>query len=161
MDREKAFQLLGIVPGDSLEAAKAKYRIKAKKCHPDRFSHDPALMKAAEIKMTQVNLAYQVVCTHLRSSPTTSESSKDPVLGGNSLISWVSRFHWSMVISTPLFQKAVGFLGFQSGSGSEESCVVDSVQDAVHTREAFARESFEEILQRKVADMKNSTLHKK
>ncbi len=157
MDREKAFQLLEIVPGDSLEAAKAKYRIKAKQCHPDRFGHDPKLMKAAEVKMTQVNIAYQVACTHLKSN----KKSSDGPAQSKPLISWLSWLNWSMAIGKPLLQKAVGIFGsHQPGAGTEEGRPVNAAQDS-QSPKAFARESFDDILQRKVADMKSGSHHDK
>jgi len=119
MDRKKAYQLLGILPGDSLEKAKAKYRIKAKQCHPDRFAHDPRLMKAAEIEMTQINIAYQVACTQLKSNKKTSDINHG-IQQNKRLIPWFSWFHWSMKVGKPLIEKAVGlWLGTRPVPGTK------------------------------------------
>ncbi len=152
MDRKKAYQLLGIVPGDSLEKAKAKYRIKAKQCHPDRFGHDPRLMKAAEIEMTQINLAYQVICTQLKSNKKTSI---DGLKQNKYLIPWLSWLHWSVIIGKPLLQKAVGLFGSQAGPEAKAESPRKPAQES-SSHVTAKKESFDEILQRKVADMKNT-----
>ena len=159
MNRQKAFGLLGIVPGDSLETVKAKYRMKAKQCHPDRFAHDHSLMKAAEVEMTQINLAYQVACAQLESA----NDFGDPV--GNTVSKdytapWLSLIHWSMDHAKPLLQKAMGFLYFQPGHGMQSSHPEKSFRkNYSHTQ--TSKESFDTILQRKVEAMKQSRHNKK
>lgn len=153
MDNKKACQLLGILPGDSLEKAKAKYRLKAKQCHPDRFGHDPGLMKAAEIEMTQINLAYQVACTQLKSNKKISIITNG-VKQNKYLIPWLSWFNWSVVIGKPLLQKAVGLWASRSAPEIKEDHLSSPPgENPPHMR--AKKENFDEILQRKVADMKN------
>lgn len=159
MNSEKAFGLLGIVPGDSLEMVKAKYRIKAKQCHPDRFAHDLTLMKAAEVEMTQINLAYQVACTQLKSFNGFYGTNGDSVDGKN-LIPWLSLLNWSVDLAKPLLKKAMDLFYFKPGheiqSGHPEKPVREN---CLHTH--TAKKSFDAILQQKVADMKNSQHDKK
>ncbi len=159
MNREKAFGLLGIVPGDSLETVRAKYRSKAKQCHPDRFAHDPFLMKAAEVEMTRINLAYQLVCTQLKSVDLPCGPDGDTAKSGR-LIPLLFLFNWSVEITKPLFEKAMEFLNLQQkrevrtghpGEPLREKCAGPRV----------TKKSFDDILQQKVADMKNSQYHKK
>ena len=159
MNREKAFGVLGIVPEDSLETVKAKYRSKAKQCHPDRFAHDPSLMKAAEVEMTRINLAYQLVCTQLKSVDSSHGPDGDTTKGGQ-VIPWLFLLNWSVDIAKPLFEKAMGFLNFHQAhevrAGHPEKPLREKCAGPRVTKK-----SFEDILQQKVADMKNSQHHEK
>jgi len=159
MDRKKAYQVLGILPGDSLEKAKAKYRIKAKQCHPDRFAHDPRLMKAAEIEMTQINIAYQVACAQLKSNKKTSDIS-NWVKQNRHLIPWVSWFHRSVKMGKPLLQKAVGLWGTRPAPGTNAQ-PSDKPIRGTHPHMNAKKKSFDEILQQKVADIKKDRFCKK
>lgn len=57
-----AFQTLGVEPTATHELVKSRYRALAKRWHPDRFSGQ-ANAYEAEVRMTQLNLAYATVCT--------------------------------------------------------------------------------------------------
>ena len=50
--------MLGIKPGADAQDVRAAYRRMVKECHPDQFQ-DPALQKAAQEKLIQLNLAYE------------------------------------------------------------------------------------------------------
>ncbi|MFK5952397.1 MAG: J domain-containing protein [Desulfobacterium sp.] len=152
MDRKKAYQLLGILPGDSLEKARVKYRIKAKQCHPDRFGHDPRLMKAAEIEMTQINIAYQVACTQLQSNKKTSDINHG-IKQNKRFIPWLSWFHWSIKIGKPLLQKVEGLWGTWPAPRIKAD-PPDKPTRETHPHMNAKKKSFDEILQQKVADMK-------
>ena len=159
MNREKAFGLLGIVPGDSLETARAKYRSKAKQCHPDRFAHDPSLMKAAEVEMTRINLAYQLVRTQLKSVDGSYGPDGDTSKGGY-MIPLLFLLNWGVDTAKPLFEKAMEFLNFLQAHDGRTG------HPEKHLREKYSgprvrRKSFDDILQQKVADMKNSQHHGK
>jgi len=158
VDRKKAYQLLGIMPGDSLETAKAKYRIKVKQCHPDLFGYDPKLMKAAEIEMTQINIAYQVACTHLKSNP--------KVWGINQgtgqtrlLIPWDVWVHWSIKLGKPLLQTVAELWDSWTVPGPKQDPPDTPGQERhctknLHRHENLKKKNFDEILQKKVSEMK-------
>jgi len=65
------FQELGLDISSFPDMADLKkaYRQMAKKYHPDRFDHDPALKCKAEEKMTRINLAFQVASQYLKTCP--------------------------------------------------------------------------------------------
>jgi len=159
MNREKAFGLLGIVPGDSLETVKAKYRSKAKQCHPDRFAHDPSLMKAAEVEMTRINLAYHLACTQLKSADAFHAPDGYTAKGGH-LIPWLSLLNWSADIAKPLLRKAMGLLKFQPEHDVRTGHPGKPVRKT-YSGTRVTKKSFDAILQQKVADMKNSRHHEK
>src|SRR5829696_8364058 len=56
------FRILDLRPGAGLEEVKRSYRELAKVWHPDRFAHDPSLLRKAHEKMNQLNHAYEQVC---------------------------------------------------------------------------------------------------
>jgi len=62
-DPNECFRILDLRPGASLDEIKRSYRELAKVWHPDRFSHDPSLLRKAKEKMQQINDAYQQLCT--------------------------------------------------------------------------------------------------
>jgi hypothetical protein len=57
-----AYQTLGIHPFSTHDEAKARFRTLAKEWHPDRFHHDPTKTAEAHIRMSQINVAYSLVC---------------------------------------------------------------------------------------------------
>lgn len=65
------FQELGLDISSlpDMAALKKAYHQMAKKNHPDRFDHDPALKCKAEEKMTRINLAFQVASQYLETCP--------------------------------------------------------------------------------------------
>jgi hypothetical protein len=58
-DPKEWFRLLDLPPGASLDEVKRSYRELAKVWHPDRFAHDPSLLRTSQEKMKQLNHAYQ------------------------------------------------------------------------------------------------------
>ncbi len=61
-DPKEWFRTLDLTPGASLEEIKRSYRELAKVWHPDRFAHDPSLLRKSQEKMKQLNDAYRQVC---------------------------------------------------------------------------------------------------
>ena len=56
---ERAYAILGLEPGASLDDVKQAFRDLAKVWHPDRFAHDERLRTRAEATFKQINAAYQ------------------------------------------------------------------------------------------------------
>ena len=56
------FRVLDLRPGAGLDEVKRSYRELAKVWHPDRFAHDPSLLRKAHEKMNQLNHAYEQIC---------------------------------------------------------------------------------------------------
>jgi len=67
-DPKDWFRILDLNPGASLDQVKSSYRVLAKVWHPDRFGHDPSLLRKSQEKMKQLNHAYQQLCTALAES---------------------------------------------------------------------------------------------
>ena len=57
------FRILDLCSGASLDEVKRSYRELAKVWHPDRFAHDPSLLRKSQEKMKQLNHAYDQLCT--------------------------------------------------------------------------------------------------
>ncbi|MBF0607856.1 MAG: tetratricopeptide repeat protein [Candidatus Magnetobacterium sp. LHC-1] len=74
-DIKSHYQTLGVSVDASLEEVKHAYRDLAKVWHPDRFTHDPALQKKAEAKLTEINIAYSTINEHLKDA-TSKKSAK-------------------------------------------------------------------------------------
>jgi DnaJ domain len=76
----KYYELLGAVPGASMQELKTAHRDLAKVWHPDRFAHDPRLQQKAQEKLKEINEAYdQLISGKLgrrtsRSSPASQSS---------------------------------------------------------------------------------------
>lgn len=64
----ESFQILGLDPRafPDMHDLKKAYRNMAKLYHPDRFDNDKAKQLKAELRMTQINLAFQVASGHLK-----------------------------------------------------------------------------------------------
>ena len=58
MKIERCFEILEIDPSASLYEARQAYKDIASVWHPDRFVHNPRLMKKAEHKIKEINAAY-------------------------------------------------------------------------------------------------------
>ncbi len=63
----QSYLILGIIPGASSEAIKQAYRNLAKTWHPDRFFDDPILRQEAEVKIKQINQAYEILQREMES----------------------------------------------------------------------------------------------
>jgi DnaJ-like protein len=61
LDRDKAYEVLGVKPGVSNRDLKAAHRDLAKVWHPDRFLHDPRLQEKALEKLKEINEAYELL----------------------------------------------------------------------------------------------------
>ena len=59
---ELAFEVLGLAPSAMQDEAKARFRALAKEWHPDRFTNDAPKLAEARVRMTQINVAYSVIC---------------------------------------------------------------------------------------------------
>jgi glutaredoxin-dependent peroxiredoxin len=57
----RAYQTLEVPETASLQDVKRAYRLLANVWHPDRFTHDAILHSAAQVKMMEVNLAYELL----------------------------------------------------------------------------------------------------
>lgn len=64
-DPKDWFRTLDLAPSATIDEVKRSYRELAKVWHPDRFAHDPSLLRKSHEKMKQLNEAYQQLCTHL------------------------------------------------------------------------------------------------
>jgi hypothetical protein len=62
-DPKEWFRILDLCSGASLDEVKRSYRELAKVWHPDRFAHDPSLLRKSQEKMKQLNHAYHQLCT--------------------------------------------------------------------------------------------------
>ena len=73
MDRDKAYELLGVKPGVSNTELKAAHRDLAKVWHPDRFLHDPRLREKAQEKLKEINEAYELLISGKTPRPVYSQ----------------------------------------------------------------------------------------
>jgi len=60
-DLRRAWAVLGLRPGSSLEATRSAYRQLARRWHPDRFANDPVGQAQASYQMAIINGAYRGV----------------------------------------------------------------------------------------------------
>ena len=59
MDTRRCLELLELECVSSRRELKDAYRKMVKRWHPDRYHGDPRLMQQAELKLTEINLAYK------------------------------------------------------------------------------------------------------
>jgi DnaJ-class molecular chaperone len=57
-----AFDVLGIPAAAKQPIVTSRYRALAKEWHPDRFAGDATKANDALSRMTQINIAYAVIC---------------------------------------------------------------------------------------------------
>lgn len=57
-----AFELLGLAPFATQSEVKARFRALAKEWHPDLFTNDASKSAEASLRMSQINVAYSVIC---------------------------------------------------------------------------------------------------
>jgi len=152
MDLEQAYRLLGIVPGDTLETARAKYRIKAKQCHPDRFACDPVQMKKAEIDMSRINVAFQLVKVQFASDENMTVADQKSRYSENSVfcLSWLQ---CRLSAGKSLLKKITAVLVSRTLAPGSNGCGPPNRGNSRQT--ASAPESFDAILKRKMATMIN------
>ncbi|MBW2708493.1 MAG: DnaJ domain-containing protein [Deltaproteobacteria bacterium] len=63
MDIRRSFKILEIGADATEDEARQAYKDLVAVWHPDRFSHNPRLMKKAEEKLKEANLAFETVQT--------------------------------------------------------------------------------------------------
>ncbi len=68
MDLAAAYEVLEVEPRATDAAVKQAYRDLSKVWHPDRFQNDVKLLAKAEVKLKQINHAYQIVTDARRAS---------------------------------------------------------------------------------------------
>lgn len=61
---EGSFGKLDLKPGASYDQVKSSYRELVKVWHPDRFGHDAKLKERANIKLMEINQAYELLKAH-------------------------------------------------------------------------------------------------
>jgi hypothetical protein len=159
MDLEQAYRLLGLAPGDTLETARAKYRIKAKQCHPDRFACDQVQMKKAEIDMTRINVAFQLVKLQFAASEKMAAVDDKSPYFKNSVfdLSWLQ---CRLTAGKSLLQKITAILASRVLAPGANRCR-PAANRARARQTATAAESFDAILQRKMSTMINKRNEKK
>jgi DnaJ domain len=57
-----AFEVLGLAPSATQDEVKARFRALAKEWHPDRFTNNAPTSAEAGMRMSQINVAYSVIC---------------------------------------------------------------------------------------------------
>lgn len=57
-----AFEVLGLAPSATQDEVKARFRALAKEWHPDRFTNTSPKSAEASLRMSQINVAYSVIC---------------------------------------------------------------------------------------------------
>jgi hypothetical protein len=67
MEIKKCFEILELDPNASVDEAKQAYKDIVNVWHPDRFSHNSRLKEKAEMKLKDVNVAYETVNSFLSS----------------------------------------------------------------------------------------------
>ncbi len=82
-DIKSYYQTLGVSVDASMEEVKHAYRDLAKVWHPDRFTHDPALQKKAEAKLTDINIAYDAINAYFKENAAKKESKLKPDNAGS------------------------------------------------------------------------------
>lgn len=107
---KKCYDVLGLSPGASPEQLKLAYRDLAKVWHPDRFVHDPRLQAKAQVKLQEINDAYE----QFRSRPT-SERHTPPTRthydrhaqSQTGSVAMVRRTSWRLMLASLLIIAAV------------------------------------------------------
>ena len=78
-DLNRYYAILGVAPGTSYEDIRKAYRQLVKAWHPDLLLHNPELQRIAHHKLSNINLAYESLRSHLASDAFSEERSKvDP-----------------------------------------------------------------------------------
>src|SRR5580692_9889731 len=57
-------RVLNVTPGETLEEVKAEYRDLVQIWHPDRFSENDRLLKKAQERLKEINLAWEYLCAN-------------------------------------------------------------------------------------------------
>src|SRR3990167_233113 len=74
----RSHDLLGVAPGASKEELKKAYRKMVKVWHPDHFTHDPSLQAKAELKLQEINHAFEELTTASFEKPVASAAASEP-----------------------------------------------------------------------------------
>ena len=70
MSLQRCFDILELSPGATREEARRAYKDIVNVWHPDRFSNNPRLRKKAEIKLKEINAAYEEIGAFMASRDT-------------------------------------------------------------------------------------------
>jgi hypothetical protein len=62
---KRAYQILELEPGASLEQVKQAWREQVKVWHPDRFPNDAKMQRKAQERLKDINGAYEILCQFL------------------------------------------------------------------------------------------------
>jgi len=76
----QAWTVLGLKPGSTVKAVKARYRSLAKQWHPDRFGKDPKGQAEAALRMRMINDAYRCILEAAVALPKTADVATQPDL---------------------------------------------------------------------------------
>jgi hypothetical protein len=57
-----AFEVLELAPSATQDEVKARFRALAKEWHPDRITNNAPKAAEADVRMSQINVAYSVIC---------------------------------------------------------------------------------------------------
>jgi curved DNA-binding protein CbpA len=76
----RAWGVLGLKPGGSVEELRSRYLTLAKQWHPDRFANDPQGQAEAGVRMRMINAAYRQLLDTVRvgEAPTHAEPTPGP-----------------------------------------------------------------------------------
>ncbi|HSF15768.1 MAG TPA: J domain-containing protein [Vicinamibacteria bacterium] len=69
----RAYAVLELTPGASLQQVRKQYRSLAKRWHPDRYSGDPVGQRDAAVRMQQLNIAYRALVAVLSAAEAEAE----------------------------------------------------------------------------------------
>lgn len=68
MNLQQCLKILELETTGSLQDAKRAYKDLVRVWHPDRFQNNPRLKHKAEQKLSEINLAYNYLCRHIKSN---------------------------------------------------------------------------------------------
>lgn len=98
--------VLGITPGASQDEVKEAYRELIKVWHPDRFAHDAKLQKKAQLKLQEINHAFEELSKPPAPVATSFSQASEPDLR--------PRNPWPLILVGAVIVGVLGYLGIQS-----------------------------------------------